>query len=97
MSRTCRHISEAAHTNPGPRSAPRYIDRLSAQATSVDRSTTARPSAVAFDGNVERRAHLPHAVVAQSSEALHEDRDGHALDRVEVDRGSARDWIVVGL
>jgi hypothetical protein len=52
---------------------------------------------VTFDGHVERRAHLSHAVVAESSEALHEDRDGHALDRVKVDRGSAGDWIVVRL
>jgi hypothetical protein len=52
---------------------------------------------VAFDGHVERCAHLAHAVVAESSETLHEDRDGHALDRVKVDRGSPGNWIVGGL
>ncbi len=54
-------------------------------------------SALAFDGHVERRAHLSHAVVAESSKALDEDTDGHALDGIEVDRGSAGNWIVVWL
>jgi hypothetical protein len=52
---------------------------------------------VAFDGHVERRAHLSHAIVTEPPEALHEDREGDALYRVKVDRGSAGDWIVVGL
>jgi hypothetical protein len=54
-------------------------------------------SAVRFDGYVERCAHLSHAIVAESSETLYKDRDGHALDRVEVDRGSAGNRIVGGL
>jgi hypothetical protein len=52
---------------------------------------------VAFDCYVERCAHLSHAVVTESSKALNEDRNGHALDRVEVDRGSAGNWVVVRL
>jgi hypothetical protein len=52
---------------------------------------------VTFDGDVERCAHLSHAVAAESSEPLDEDCDGYALDRVEVDRGPARDWIAVWL
>jgi hypothetical protein len=55
------------------------------------------PLAVTFDGDVERCAHLSHAVVAESSEPLNEDCDGHALDRVKVERGPARDWIAVWL
>jgi hypothetical protein len=55
------------------------------------------PSALAFDGDVERRADISHAIVAKSSEALDKDLDGHALDGVEIDRGSAGDWIVVWL
>jgi hypothetical protein len=54
-------------------------------------------SALAFDGYGERCAHLSHAVVAESSEALDEDPDRHALDGVEVDRRSARNWIVLWL
>ena len=52
---------------------------------------------MAFDGYVERCAYLSHAVVAESSKALNEDRNGHALDRVKVNRGSAGDWVVVRL
>jgi hypothetical protein len=52
---------------------------------------------VAFDGDVERCAYLSHTVAAESSESLNEDRDGHALHRVEVDRGPAGDRIVVWL
>jgi hypothetical protein len=52
---------------------------------------------VAFDGHPERVADLSHTIVTESSKALHEHRDGHALHRIEVDRGSTRDWIVVGL
>jgi hypothetical protein len=52
---------------------------------------------MAFDRYVERYTHLSHTVVAESSKALNEDRNGHALDRVEVDRGSAGDWVVVRL
>jgi hypothetical protein len=52
---------------------------------------------VAFNGHVERCAYLSHAIVAEPSQSLHEDRDGHALDGVEVDRGSAGDWIIGGL
>jgi hypothetical protein len=52
---------------------------------------------VAFDGDVERCAYLSHSVVAEASESLNEDRDGHALHRVEVDRGPAGDRIVVWL
>jgi hypothetical protein len=59
--------------------------------------TTACSLALAFDGHVERCAHLSHAVVAESSEALDKDPDGHALDGVEVDRGSAGNWIVAWL
>jgi hypothetical protein len=33
-----------------------------------------------FDRHVERCSHLSHAVVAEPSEALHKDRDRHALD-----------------
>jgi hypothetical protein len=54
-------------------------------------------SAVAFDGDVERCAYLSHTVVAESSEPLDEDRDGHALHRVEVDRAPAGDRILVWL
>jgi hypothetical protein len=54
-------------------------------------------SALAFDGHVECCAHLSHAVVTESTEALDKDPDGHALDGVEVDRGSAGNWIVVWL
>lgn len=42
-------------------------------------------------------AHLSHAVIAEASEALDKDPDGHALNRVEVDRGSTGHWIVVWL
>lgn len=52
---------------------------------------------MAFDGHVERYAHLSHAIVTESPEALDEDREGDALNRVKVDRGSAGDWIVLGL
>ena len=55
------------------------------------------PSAVTFDGHLERVAHFSQTIVAESSKALDKHCDRHALDRVEVDRGSARDWIVVGL
>jgi hypothetical protein len=54
-------------------------------------------SAVAFDGDVERCAYLSHTVVAESSESLDEDRDGHALHGVEVDRAPAGDRILVWL
>jgi hypothetical protein len=54
-------------------------------------------TAPAFDGHVERRAHLSQAVVAESSQALDEDTDGHTLDGVESDRGSAGNWIVLWL
>jgi hypothetical protein len=37
-------------------------------------------------GDIQRGADLTHAVVAQSPNALGEHADGHALDRVEVDR-----------
>jgi hypothetical protein len=59
--------------------------------------TNACPSALRFDGHVERCAHLSHAIVAESSEALDKDPDGHALDGVEVDRGSPGNWILVWL
>jgi len=71
--------------------------RSTAGAALVAQSAIACPSAVAFDGHVERSAYLSHPVVAESSEALNEHCDGHALDGVEVNRGSAGDWIVVGL
>jgi hypothetical protein len=47
--------------------------------------TSACSSALAFDGHVERCAHVSHAVIAESPEALHKHPDGYALDGVEVD------------
>ena len=48
---------------------------------------------MAVHGNVERCADFTHAIVAEPSETLDKDAERHALDRVEVDRGPARNWI----
>jgi hypothetical protein len=82
-------VSSKAKADPDP--GARYAGGVYAERTS------ACPSALAFDGHVERCAHVSHAVVAESPEALYKDPDRHALDGVEIDRGSTRDWIVVWL
>jgi hypothetical protein len=48
---------------------------------------------MALHCNVERGADFTHAIVAEPSETLDQDSERHALDRVQVDRGSARNWI----
>ena len=49
----------------------------------------ASSTAVATNGDFERSADLPHPVVAQPTETLHERPDRHGLDRVEVHDGGA--------
>jgi hypothetical protein len=50
--------------------------------------------AVAIHGDIECYADFAHPIVAKPSETPHEDSDGNALDRVEVDRRPPRNWIV---
>src|SRR5436190_6887609 len=51
-------------------------------------------SAVAVDGDLERRADLTHAVVAESAESLEERSEGNALDGIEIDDRDERDRVV---
>jgi hypothetical protein len=54
-------------------------------------------SARAVDCYCERRTDLSHAAIRKPAEAINEHRDRHALNRVQVDCGPSRDWIVDGL
>jgi hypothetical protein len=51
----------------------------------------------AVDGNLECRTDLTHPTSAEGSESFNENRDGDALDRVEVDGARPRDRIVTRL
>jgi len=48
---------------------------------------------MAVHGYVERCANFTHAILAEPPETLHKDAKRDALNRVEVDRGPARNWI----
>jgi hypothetical protein len=65
---------------------------LDRHGTRVESPTLVSTSAVHSD--LKRCTELAHPVVAESSEALNKNRDGDALNRVEVDSGTAGDWII---
>jgi hypothetical protein len=54
-------------------------------------------STSAVHGDLKRYAEFAHPVVAESSEALNKNRDGDALNRVEVDSRTVGDWIIARL
>jgi hypothetical protein len=74
---------------------PRREGRLTARRSSA--KVSVRWHVVAVDGHFECPAYGAHPVAAQCAEPIHEDRDRHALDRVQVDRTSPGDGIVTGL
>ena len=50
-----------------------------------------------IDGNRECVADRAHPFIAQAAESIHENSDGHALDRVEVDGADAWNRVDAGL
>ncbi|GAB4255512.1 MAG: hypothetical protein Kow00129_16340 [Thermoleophilia bacterium] len=53
--------------------------------------------ALAADGHLQGRADLPHPLVAETTDAIHQRRDRYALERIQVGHRGARHRVLPGL
>ena len=97
----CAHAAEESDKVPRACSSREHADRTPPRQKSRSRRANLRrggsiAGSAAVDSDREGGADLAHALVAQATESIDQDTEGHALDRVEVDRAQPRDGIPAG-